>query len=187
MKILDKIGLTLFSAIVLVISVVLCTIIFGWIDVKIITDVLNNMLFSSSIATNIILAVLILLVLLAIKCIFFNSYSREELRNKEGILLENDNGKLLISRDTVENLTNTVVKSFESAESVMTKVEVDKDTNIKIFITLFVYPDAVIKDLTNKLQADVKEAAKKSLDLDVKEVNVRVKDISIKKEPVIKE
>ena len=187
MKVLDRIGLTLFSGIVLIISVVLCTIIFGWIDTNIIKDLLNNMLFGSTVATDIILAGLIFLILLALKCIFFNSYSMEELKNKEGILLENENGKLLVSRDTVENLTNTVVKSFESAESVMTKVEVDKNTNIKIFITLFVYPDAVIKDLTSKLQADVKEAIKKSLDLEVQEVNVRVKDISVKKEPTIKE
>jgi len=187
MKVLDKIGLALFSAIVLIISVILCTIIFGWVDINIITDLVNDILFGGAVLTDIVLAILALLILLALKCIFFNSYSIEELKNKEGILLENDNGKLLVSRDTLENLTNTVVKSFDSAESVMTKVEVDKDTNIKIFITLFVYPDAVIKDLTNKLQTDVKAAIKKSLDLDVKEVNVRVKDISVKKEPVIKE
>ena len=187
MKILDKIGLALFSVIVLIISVILGTIIFGWIDSNIIVDVINDIIFGTVVARNIVIVILVLLILLAVKCIFFNSYSREEIKNKEGILLENDNGKLLVSRDTIENLATAVVKSFDSAESVMTKVEVDKETNIKIFITLFVYPNAVIKDLTNKLQTDVKEAIKKSLDLDVKEVNVRVKDINIKKEPTIKE
>jgi len=187
MKILDKIGLALFSVIVLIISVILGTIIFGWIDSNIIVDVINDIIFGTVVARNIVIVILVLLILLAVKCIFFNSYSREEIKNKEGILLENDNGKSLVSRDTIENLATAVVKSFDSAESVMTKVEVDKETNIKIFITLFVYPNAVIKDLTNKLQTDVKEAIKKSLDLDVKEVNVRVKDINIKKEPTIKE
>ena len=50
-----------------------------------------------------------------------------------------------------------------------------------------VHPDAVIKDLSAKLQSNVKEAIKKSLDLDVTEVNIRVKNISTKKEPQIKE
>ena len=72
-------------------------------------------------------------------------------------------------------------------EAVMTKVEVDEESHIKIYITLSVHPDAVIKDLSSKLQSNVKEAIKKSLDLDVTEVNIRVKNISAKKEPQIKE
>ena len=84
-------------------------------------------------------------------------------------------------------MANTVIKSFDSAETVMTKVEVDEESHIKIYITLSVHPDAVIKDLSAKLQSNVKEAIKKSLDLDVTEVNIRVKNISAKKEPQIKE
>ena len=63
----------------------------------------------------------------------------------------------------------------------------DEESHIKIYITLSVHPDAVIKDLSAKLQSNVKEAIKKSLDLDVTEVNIRVKNISVKKEPQIKE
>ena len=36
---------------------------------------------------------------------------------------------------------------FDSAETIMTKVEVDEESHIKIYITLSVHPDAVIKDL----------------------------------------
>ena len=102
-------------------------------------------------------------------------------------MLENDNGKLLVSKDTLESLANTVVKSFDSAETVTTKVEVDEESNVKIYITLFVHPDAVIKELSNKLQSNIKETIKNSLGLDVKEVNIRIKNISVKKEPNIKE
>ena len=51
----------------------------------------------------------------------------------------------------------------------MTKVELDNENNVSIFITLFVYPDAIIKELTISLQKDIKETIKKSLDLEVKE------------------
>ena len=69
----------------------------------------------------------------------------------------------------------------------MTKVDVDSESKIKIYITLFVNPEAVIKDLSSKLQKDVKDAIKKSLDLEVTEVNIRIKNITVKKEPTIKE
>ena len=54
--------------------------------------------------------------------------------------------------------------------------------NVSVYITLFVYPDAIIKDLTVSLQKDVKDAIKKSLDLDVKDVNVKIKNITPKKD-----
>ena len=185
MKGLDKFNLILFSIIILIISVLVCFLQFGWIDVILAYNGIS-FLVENSVAGNISLGLAIILILLSIKSIFFNSYSSES-QGKDGILLENDNGKLLVSRDTIESLANTVIKSFDSAETVMTKVEVDEESHIKIYITLSVHPDAVIKDLSAKLQSNVKEAIKKSLDLDVTEVNIRVKNISVKKEPQIKE
>lgn len=186
MKILDKFNLVLFSILVLIISLIICLLSFGWLDLSLALESIA-FLATDTVANNISLGVSIILILLAIKSIFFNSYSKEKMQSKEGILLENDNGKLLVSRDTIESLTNAVVKSFDSAENVMTKVEVDNESHVKIYITLFVYPDAVIKELSNKLQINVKETIKKSLDLDVTEVNIRIKNISAKKEPTIKE
>ncbi len=186
MKFLDKFNLVLFSIIILVASLVMCLLSFGWISLDLAVEGVE-FLVENSVASNVTLGVSIVLILLAVKSIFFNSNSKEKMENKEGILLENDNGKLLVSRDTIESLTNAVVKSFDSAENVMTKVEVDSESHVKIYITLFVYPDAIIKDLSNKLQVNVKETIKKSLDLDVSEVNIRVKNISVKKELNIKE
>lgn len=186
MKIIDKFNLVTFSIIILILSLVICVLSFGWLDLDLATDGIS-FLITDSVASKISLGVAIVLILLAIKSIFFNSFSKEKMESKDGILLENDNGKLLVSRDTIESLTNAVVRSFESAENVMTKVEVDSESHVKIYITLFVYPDAVIKELSNKLQTNVKDTIKKSLDLEVTEVNIRIKNISVKKEPNIKE
>lgn len=186
MKIIDKFNLVLFSIIILILSLVICVLSFGWLDLDLATDGIS-FLITDSVANKVSLGVAIVLILLAIKSIFFNSFSKEKMESKDGILLENDNGKLLVSRDTIESLTNAVVRSFESAENVMTKVEVDSESHVKIYITLFVYPDAVIKELSNKLQTNVKDTIKKSLDLEVTEVNIRIKNISVKKEPNIKE
>lgn len=185
MKGLDRFNLVLFSIIILVISILICFLQFGWININLALDGVW-FLVDNSIAGNISLGLAIILILLSIKSIFFNSYSKES-QGKDGILLENDNVKLLVSRDTIESLTNTVIKSFDSAETIVTKVDVDEESKIKIYITLSVYPEVVIKDLSSKLQSNVKDAIKKSLDLDVAEVNIRVKNISMKKEPQIKE
>lgn len=186
MKFLDKFNLVLFSILILVASLVICFLSFGWIDSSLL---MKGIVFFTNnvVAGNVLLGISVVLIILAVKSIFFNSFTREKMHNKDGILLENDAGKLLISTDTIESLTNAVVKSFESAENVVTRVNVDDESHVKIYITLFVHPDAIIKDLSQKLQSNVKETIKKSLDLDVTEVNIRVKNISVKKEMNIKE
>lgn len=96
---------------------------------------------------------------------------------KNGILLENSNGKLLITKDTLENLVNSVVKGFESAENVTTRIELDKENNVRVYINLSVKENAIIKELSTNLQNKIKTTIKKTSDLEVKEVNIKVKDI----------
>ena len=88
----------------------------------------------------------------------------------------------MISKDTLENLVNSVAKDFESAEQINTKVEIDRDNNLRVFINLVVSPNAVIKELSNNLQIRIKEAIKNASDLDVKEVNIKVRNIAPKNE-----
>ena len=92
-------------------------------------------------------------------------------------MLENSNGKLLITRETIENLVNGVVKGFDSAEDVTTKIELDKENNLNVFVNLTVKENAVIKELSTNLQNKIKDTIKKASDLEVKEVNIKVKNI----------
>lgn len=184
MKFFDKLGLVLFSLMVLILSIITCALILNWIEFDLLSDMVKDWT-QIKLVSNIILGVSIFCMILSLKCIFFNSFSKEEMKNKDGILMENENGKLLVTKDTIESLTNTVIKSFENAESATTKVELTQENQIKIFITLFVKPEAVIKELSNKLQIKVKEAIKNSIDLDVLEVDIRVKNISMKKEKIV--
>ena len=125
-----------FSIIILTLSLTICVLGFGWLDFKLAIDGITYVV-TNDVGSKVLVGIAIALILLAIKSIFFNSFSKEKLQNKEGILLENDNGKLLVSRDTIESLTNAVVKSFETAENAMTKVEVDEESKVKIYITFF--------------------------------------------------
>ena len=144
-----------------------------------------EMALRNDITSKIILAFSIIFILLAIRCIFFDSSAKEKEEYKNGILLENENGKLLITKETIENLVNTVVKGFDSAEDVTTRIELDKENNVCVFVNLSVKENAVIKELSANLQSKIKEAIKKSSDLDVKEVNIKVKNIEPTKDEII--
>ncbi len=172
MKILDRIGLALFSSLMLIISIIVCLMIFGWLSVDLVHQFVV-MAINDSVSSNIMLGLSIVFILLAIKCIFFDSSSKQEMDYKNGILLENSDGKLLITKDTIENLVNSVVKGFDSAENVTTRVELDKENNVTVFVNLSVKENAIIKELSTKIKTTIK----KTSDLEVKEVNIKVKDI----------
>ena len=180
MKFIEKTVLVIFSVVTLILSVIMCLLIFGWLESSLITAALEGIAVGG-VVSNIVLAISGIFIILALICIFFSSDSNSEENTKDGILLQNDNGKLLISKDTLENLIASIVKSFDGADIVSSKIALDKDNNLRVFVTMCVTPDAVIKDLTNNLQMKIKEAIKQSSDLDVKEVNVKVKNIVAKK------
>lgn len=182
MKILDKIILVIYSIIVLLESVIAIFLIFGWTKIEtlvlITKDVLNNY-----VAYNVVFALSIIFIMLSIKTILFSSSKEKKDENKkqdkpgDGVVLENDEGKLLISRDTIEKLASDVVRNFKNVQDFRTKVIIDSKNNIAIVIELQILQDTVIHDLNTNLQMQVKENIKKVTDLDVKEVNIKIKNI----------
>lgn len=175
MKIIDRIALVMFSILILILAIVTCFLVFGWVSIGPINLLVLNMLGNQT-ASNIAVGISVLLILLCLKCIFFSGYAKEEFGGN-GILLENESGKLLISKETLVNLVNGIVRKENKVEDVSSKVILDKDNNLKVFITLFVQPNTIIKDLSVDLQNKIKEAIKKTSDLEVKEVDIRVKNI----------
>lgn len=177
MKFIEKVTLIIYSNIMLIISIIACLLVFGWLDVGVVSNMITEAI-SSDVWSKVILGVGVVFILLSIRCIFFDPTSKEELKEKQGVLLENENGKLMISKETIENLVDSVARDFKNRQDVTTRVELDKDNNVKIFANLTVDSDAVIKDLSANLQNKIKEKVKKSTDLDVKEVNISVKKVA---------
>lgn len=178
MKFLEKLSLIIFSLIILIISVITCLLVFGLISLSTVNIVLLNA-FGNPTTSNVILGVSIVLILIALKNIFFSSKQKDVEGFRDGVLLQNDNGKLLISKDTLENLVSGIVKGFEGTQNITTRVILDKENNLSVQVTLYVKEDAIIKDLSNKLQLRIKEAIKSTSDLDVKEVNIQIKNIAV--------
>ena len=181
MKILEKITLIIYSNIMLILSVILCLVLFGWLDIGLVVEIVEKIIIGET-SSKITLVLSIVFILLSIKCIFFDATSKEQINERQGVLLENESGKLMISKETIENLVNSVALNFQSAEDVTTRIELDKDNNVRVFVNLIVNEEAVIKDLSANLQARIKEKVKAATDLDVKEVNIAVKKVAPKKE-----
>lgn len=181
MKILEKITLIIYSNIMLILSIILCLLIFGWLDKSLVGSMVASLLVGDT-SSKIILGVSVVFILLSIKCIFFDSTSKEQIKERQGVLLENESGKLMISKETIENLVNSVAVNFQSAEEVSTRVELDKENNVNVFVNLIVSSDAVIKDLSANLQSKIKEKVKTATDLEVKQVNITVKKVAPKQE-----
>lgn len=181
MKILEKITLIIYSNIMLILSIILCLLIFGWLDMGLMGDIMYNMIQGET-TSKILLGLSVVFILLSIKCIFFDTTSREQIKERQGVLLENESGKLMISKETIENLVNSVALNFQSAQEVTTRVELDRENNVVVFVNLIVSSDAIIKDLSANLQSKIKEKVKKATDLEVKEVNITVKKVAPKVE-----
>lgn len=184
MKTLDKIGMIIFANLVLILSVIICLLIFGWLDPESVYFVIKLAL-NDAVTTNIFLAISVVLILLAIKCIFFTSTDKKINGIKDGILLKNDDGQLVISKSTLEELVNNVVKGFDSAQDVQSKIILDEEKNLKVYVTLNVKENAIIKELSINLQNRIKSAIKKTSDLEVKEVNISIKELQSDENQVI--
>lgn len=180
MKILDKITLVLFSIIILIISILLVLLMFGWVNVYTITTMYSE-LQANAIASNVVLGTSVLCILLSLRAIFFGSSGSSNGKG-EGILLENEAGKLLISRDTIENLVSTVAKGFENTQSVNAKVYITSENELKVYVTLMVLPNTVINELSQNLQTRIKEVVKQVADLEVKSIDIRIRDITTPEE-----
>ena len=133
-----------------------------------------NALLTGAIASKITLAVCVLFILLSIKCIFFDESSREKIKDSQGILLKNENGELMISKDSIDNMVKNAVSGFENVKECNTKIDVNSENHIIITLLLVVTENVVIKDLASNIQTKVKEEIKKISDLDVQEVNVKI-------------
>ena len=175
MKLIDKVIYFIFSTIVLVIVVI---VFMGLLNIGGVNHIFSfiggipNMSFTQEQMTYIII-VGILLIIMAIKGILFQSKLKE---NKDAIILENSSGKLIISRRTLENLVKDISNGVKGVENSAARVNVEKDTDLIISIDIVV-KEGSIKDITKKLQEDVKIAIKKASDLNVSEVNVNIKNI----------
>ena len=112
---------------------------------------------------------------MSLKCIFFGSKKSDIY--KDNILLKNEEGKLIITKSSIENLVNNTIKGFSNVQEFTTKVKLNKENEIIVDVSLQVKENAIIRELSDNMQARIKQAVKKTSDLDIKEVNIKIKNV----------
>lgn len=178
MRFLENLFIKLFSLIILVLSVLVILIGFDIVSIKIFSDIIN-VLFSSELKGRITIIVSILLILVSLKILLTK---RGKPKNgKDGIILENANGKLIISKESLDNMIFNASKDIPGAENISSKTYLDLEQNLRVFVTVTVSSDIAIKDISTRLQSKIKSAIKQTADLEVSEVNVKIKNIVNKK------
>ena len=173
MKFLEKFTLIVYSFIILLLSVVLSLLIFNWIDFGIIAEMVKA-LITGDISSKITLGVSVVFILLSIKCMFFDECSKEKVKETQGVLLKNENGQLMISKESIDNMVKNTVMGFSDIKHCNTKIDVTSENQLRITLFLVVNENVVIKELASNLQRKVKEDVKRVSDLEVEEVNVKV-------------
>lgn len=181
MRILEKITLVIYSLIILITAVILSLLVFGWVSPEIMGRIIIKVIEGKT-SSIVLLVINIIFILLSIKCIFFRKSDQKARTEEQGILLQNENGKLIISKDTIEKLVNTIITQFESVEGATNSITLNSENNLVINLNLTVGENIIIKELSANVQEKIKTALKTALDLEVKEVNIRIKDYATKRE-----
>lgn len=178
MKFLEKVALVLFSIVISIMAIALILLMLDVIQMGVIARAVTFLL-QDDLAFKITLTVTVVMLLLALKCIFFGAKKDDDGRN--GVTLENASGKLVISRESLENLIANVVKDVQGIEAISSRTFLDRNNNLVVYVTTLVSKDMMIKDVSTQIQEKIKEALSKTADLEVKQVNIKVKNITNKK------
>lgn len=174
MKILEKFVLILYSLLMLIVSAIICLIIFKVITIDQIKNCIEFVQSDTALVIT-ILAVSIICILLSIRCLFFRKKKQIKKSTTTDILLENESGRLLISKNAIENAAKNIVKeSLHLDTDVKVTADIDPANNISIYIAVMLDRALKVRDLTLDLQLRIKNEIKESFGLEVKQVNIKV-------------
>ncbi len=172
MNFFDKLSFKIYSVIMLLISIIFGITLTNIISISDIGELIENFVSEYFWAT---LVITLGLMIWSIRNIIYGGSTKRE--TSSGILLENSNGKLLITRESISNLIETVVRENNKISNISTRLEFDENNNINVFLNFSVDTGASVKDITTDIQKKIKDTVKRSTDLDIKEVNIKIKNI----------
>lgn len=178
MTLFQKIVSVTLASVVLFVSIVSMLTLGGILATDLGSNIMEGII-EGEFWSKILFAIFVVLTVFSIKEIAFGEKISRE--GKEGLILENESGKLIISKESLESLVAGVGKEIEGVESVASRTFIDTEKNVVVEVNVVVGRDVALKDISTELQKRVKIALKQTADLDVKFVNIKIKNISNKK------
>ena len=174
MRIIDKLISFIFNIFVIVIAVAILLVLTGLVNYPVIEGLLTDYVFNDTYRT-IVLFSAILVILLGLKVtVFSSSFSRT---SQKSIMVDTPHGKIQINQDTIENVAKNVINEYEAIKDVHTRMTKAKK-GINMYMMLSVYQNTNIKDVVTKVQNDVKEQIEETTSVIVRNVDVKIKNVS---------
>ena len=174
MKAFKKLSLILFSIFLFAISIFVFLVTVQVIDSDEVVSIAESL-------NEYAVIVVIGCILMCIWTVFVTFKRSTKTSADNGILLENEHGTLLITKDSITNLIESVVNKNAEIKANNVKIEFNEDNELIVNIVVEVKDSTIIKDISAKLQESIKLVIKKSTDLDVREVNIKIKDVDAEK------
>lgn len=178
MKFFNRMCLVIFSLIILVLTTTIILMSLGVLETKLFTIVLTSLITAKT-SLRVTIVVSVILFVLSFRFVFFKIEKDDN--TKDGIIMENANGKLIISKESLENMIYSSAKLINGIEYISSRTLIDKEHNLLITVTIQVGENVIIKDVSAGLQDKIKETMKNTADLQVGKVIVNVKNIVTKK------
>lgn len=175
MKLVDRFSMIVFSIIIFILSGFTTLVTVNIVEVEIFENIFD-ILSENGILT---VCICVLLCLWSISNIFFRKGSENE--NLNGVLLENANGSLLITKESISNLVESVLKKNQEIKDANVKIEFDTNKDVIINIVAVIKDNTIIKETSSRLQESIKLAIKKATDLEVSNVNIKIKNVEQEK------
>lgn len=174
MRILDKLISFIFTIFVIVIAVAILLVLTGLVNYPVIEGLLSGYVFNDAYKA-IVLSSTILVLLAGLKVTVFSSSLAKT--SQKSIMVDTPHGKIQINQDTIENVAKNVINEYDSIKDVHTRMTKAKN-GINMYMMLSVYQNTNIKDVVTKVQNDVKEQIEETTSVIVRNVDVKIKNVS---------
>lgn len=173
MSLFDRFILTIYSFALIVLSCIAIGMTSGLIDPYYIRPYVDQILTGMQPA-YLIASILFLLVSLRF---FFSSFRRQKPKNEKGIRRRSDLGEVNITLQTIQTIAERAARRIKGVRDLKTSVNAMESGNT-ITLRVSVDGETPIPELTQKMQADVKEQVETIAGVAIAEVSVIVKEVA---------
>ncbi|MBQ9279807.1 MAG: alkaline shock response membrane anchor protein AmaP [Clostridia bacterium] len=173
MRFIDRLISFLFDIAVIVLAFAVIMVMTNVIGYSVIEGLLKDYVFNFDYQI-IIISIAVVVILLGLKITVFSSVLSSE--TKERIFVDTPHGKIQINQETIEGIAKNVIKNYEQVKDVQARMAKAKK-GINMYMVLQVYENTNIKDIVTRVQNDVKSQIVNATSIDVKNVDVRIKNV----------
>lgn len=169
----DRFILTIYSFALIVLSCIVIIATSGLISPDVFRPYVDEMLSGTNIA-YLIVAIIFLIVSLRF---FFSSFRSSKPKADRGIRQRNDLGEVNITIQTIQTIAERAARRVKGVKDLRTVVRVLESGNL-ITLRVSVDGETPLPELTQKLQADVKEQVERIAGVMISEVAVVVTEVA---------